>query len=54
MSIFKNIFDSPDYDTCLYIADSTDPLTYTMVALNIFLCTFYLKMVTYRAETCCK
>jgi hypothetical protein len=29
-------FDSPDYGTCLYIADSTDPLTYTVVALNIF------------------
>jgi hypothetical protein len=30
--------------------DSTDLLTYTVVALNIFLCTFYLKMVTDRGR----
>jgi hypothetical protein len=44
------LFDSPDYGTCLYIADSTDPLTYTVVALNIFLRTFYLKRVTDRGR----
>jgi hypothetical protein len=32
----SGLFDSPDYGTCLYIADSTDPLTYTVVTLNIF------------------
>jgi hypothetical protein len=28
----------------------SDPLTYTVVALNIFFCTFYLKMVTDRGR----
>jgi hypothetical protein len=29
--------DSPDYGTCLYTADSTDPLTYTVVTLVYFM-----------------
>jgi hypothetical protein len=36
------LFDSPDYGTCLYIVDSTDPLTYTVVTLNIFFFVYIL------------
>jgi hypothetical protein len=30
--------DSPDHGTCLYAADSTDPLTYTVVTLIYIFC----------------
>jgi uncharacterized membrane-anchored protein len=33
-----------------YAADSTDPLTYTVVTLIYILCTYYLKMVTDRGR----
>jgi hypothetical protein len=39
-----------DDGTCLYTADSTDPLTYRMVTLIYILCTFYLKMATDRGR----
>jgi hypothetical protein len=35
---------------CLYAADSTDPLTYTVVTLLYILCTYYLKMATDRGR----
>jgi hypothetical protein len=42
--------DSPDHGTCLYAADSTDPLTYTVVTLIYILCIYYLKMATDRGR----
>jgi hypothetical protein len=49
------LFDSPDYFTCLYyIADSTDPLTYTVVTLNIFFCVhFTWRWSPIGADICC-
>jgi hypothetical protein len=38
--------DLPGHGTCLFTADSTDPLTYTVVTLIYILCTYYLKMAT--------
>jgi hypothetical protein len=45
---------SPDHGTCLYTADSTDPLTYTVVTLYIFCVHFTWRWPPIGAETCCK
>jgi hypothetical protein len=35
-----SMLDLPDHGTCLYAANSTDLLTYTVVSLIYILCTY--------------